>query len=70
MPQAIQCVIEAVDFEDEIRNSISIGGDSDTLGAIVGSMAAPLFGVPEQIALKAKSYIPDEFLAMIDKFKI
>ncbi len=68
MPQAIQCVIEAVDFEDAIRNAISIGGDSDTLGAIVGSMAEPLFGVPEQIALKAKSYIPDEFLAMIDKF--
>ncbi|MBD5143113.1 MAG: hypothetical protein HDT22_05820 [Ruminococcus sp.] len=68
MPQAIQCVIEAVDFEDAIRNAISIGGNSDTLGAIVGSIAEPLFGIPEQIALKAKSYIPDEFLTMIDKF--
>lgn len=61
-------MIEAVDFEDAIRNAISIGGDSDTLGAIVGSMVEPLFGIPEQIALKAKSYIPDEFLTMIDKF--
>ncbi|MDE6657646.1 MAG: ADP-ribosylglycohydrolase family protein, partial [Oscillospiraceae bacterium] len=70
MPQAIQCVIEAVDFEDAIRNAISIGGDSDTLGAIVGSMAEPLFEIPEQIVLKAKSYIPDEFLSVIDLFQV
>ena len=70
MPQAIQCVIEAIDFEDAIRNAISIGGDSDTLGAIVGSMAEPLFGIPEELIAEAKLYIPEEFLSVINKYQV
>lgn len=51
VPEALTCVLEASDFEDAIRNAISIGGDSDTLACIAGSVAEPLFGgVPESIA--------------------
>lgn len=39
VPQAIICFLESTDFEDAIRNAISIGGDSDTIGAITGSIA-------------------------------
>jgi len=39
VPQAIMAFLESTSFEDAIRNAISIGGDSDTLGAITGSIA-------------------------------
>ncbi len=31
VPEAIRCFMEAEDFEDAIRDAISIGGDSETL---------------------------------------
>ena len=34
VPQAIIAFLESSDFEDAIRNAISIGGDSDTIAAI------------------------------------
>lgn len=48
VPQAIQAFLEAEDFEDAIRNAISLGGDSDTLAAICGSMAEAYFGVEQK----------------------
>ena len=39
VPQAIVAFLESTDFEDAIRNAISLGGDSDTLAAITGSIA-------------------------------
>jgi ADP-ribosylglycohydrolase len=33
VPEAIRCFAEADDFEDAIRNAISIGGESDKLAA-------------------------------------
>ena len=39
VPQAIVAFLESNSFEDAIRNAISIGGDSDTIGAITGSIA-------------------------------
>lgn len=39
VPQAIQAFLESTDYVDAIRNAISLGGDSDTLGAITGSIA-------------------------------
>ena len=39
VPEAITAFLESHSFEDAIRNAISIGGDSDTIGAITGSIA-------------------------------
>ena len=68
VPQAIVCALEATDFEDAIRNAISIGGDSDTVGAITGSIAEAIFGVPDEIVLKARSYLSDEINSVVDHF--
>lgn len=54
------CVLEADSFEDAIRNAISIGGDSDTIGAIVGGVAEAMFGIPEDIAERGWAYLPQE----------
>ena len=68
VPQAIICALDATDFEDAIRNAISIGGDSDTVAAITGSIAEGLFGVPDEIEAKARSFLPVEFIDIIDRF--
>ncbi|UBF26616.1 ADP-ribosylglycohydrolase family protein [Kovacikia minuta CCNUW1] len=50
VPQAITAFLEATDFEDAIRNAVSIGGDSDTIACIAGSIAEAFYqGVPEPI---------------------
>ena len=59
VPEAFRCFYEATDFEDAIRNAISIGGDSDTVAAIAGSMAEAKWGVPEEIR--------DEALGRLDQ---
>jgi ADP-ribosylglycohydrolase len=54
----LTCALEATDFEDAIRNAISIGGDSDTIGAIAGALAEALFGIPINILEEAQKRIP------------
>ena len=53
LPEAIICVSEAEIFEDAIRNAVSLGGDSDTLAAIAGSLAEVRFGIPNDMKAKA-----------------
>ena len=69
VPQAIVCFLESTDFESAIRLAISIGGDSDTIAAITGSIAEAYYGIPEHIKDRAFEYLPDEFLYIIDEFK-
>lgn len=60
IPQALTCALEATDFEDAIRNAISIGGDSDTIAAIAGGLAEALFGIPDEIAESAWRKLPED----------
>ena len=57
VPQAITAFLESVDFEDAIRNAISLGGDSDTLAAITGGIAEAAYGVPAWMEEKALTYL-------------
>lgn len=57
VPQAILAFLESTDFEDAIRNAISLGGDSDTLAAITGSIAEAAYGIPDWIRKKAWAYL-------------
>lgn len=68
VPKAIRCFLQSKDFEDTLRITISMGGDSDTLGAIAGSIAESWFDIPEKIKLKALTYLPDDMVDVIDKF--
>lgn len=60
VPQALTCALEANNFEDALRNAISIGGDSDTVAAIAGGVAEALFGIPEDIADQAWVKLPHD----------
>ena len=58
VPEALICALEAVSFEDAIRNAISIGGYSDTVAAIAGPVAEARFGIPDGIARTAMAMLP------------
>jgi type I restriction enzyme M protein len=67
VPQAIQAFLEAEGFEDAIRNAISIGGDSDTVAAITGSIAEAFYGVDDDIKETALSYLDDYLLDIYEE---
>ena len=82
VPQAITAFLESETFEDAIRNAISIGGDSDTVGAITGSIAWAYYWqqgtlyqidrLPEdlqQIKDRATKYIPGEFEEIAEELR-
>lgn len=47
---ALQAFLESESFEDAIRNAVSVGGDSDTLAAITGSVAEAFYGIPDNFS--------------------
>ena len=58
VPEAIICALQAADYEDAVRNAVSIGGDSDTIACIAGG-----------IAEATRGYLTDDLTAQLDRFK-
>lgn len=69
VPQAIIAFLESADFEDAIRNAISLGGDSDTLAAITGSIAEAAYGVPRKLEEKAWEYLDEPLREVLRRWK-
>ena len=69
VPLSFHIIAHASSFEDAIRLAVSHGGDSDTIGAIVGSIAEARFGIPEEIKERAISYMPDDMKAVYQQFE-
>jgi ADP-ribosylglycohydrolase len=68
VPEAIIAFLESVSFEDALRNAVSLGGDSDTLAAITGSIAEAAYGVSEDIKERAMSILDDFLLNTCMRF--
>lgn len=68
VPLALHLFLQSSSFEDAIRLAISYGGDSDTLGAIVGSLAGAYYEIPLELASKATEYLPNEMVKVIRDF--
>ena len=68
VPQAFEAFFESVSFEDAIRNAISIGGDSDTIAAITGSVAEAFYGISYKLKETAVSYLDDRLLKIYVDF--
>lgn len=74
VPQAIVAFLQSDGFEDALRTSVSIGGDSDTVAAITGSIAWAFYrrrgvrsfvDMPEELEMlvqRASHLIPQEFI--------
>ena len=70
VPEAMQCFFESEDYESAIRNVMYIGGDCDTLGAIVGAVAGAYYGIPEWIQAKALSMMPAYMVEDYEDFRV
>lgn len=68
LPKALRSFFDANSYEDAIRNAVSLGGDTDTLAAITGAMAEAFYGIPENLKELVYSYIPSDFIEVIDNF--
>ena len=69
VPQAIVAFLDGEDFEDCVRNAISIGGDSDTIGCITGSIAEAYYGIPQLFRERGMAYLPDVFKFVLTEFE-
>lgn len=69
VPPAIVAFLEATDFEDAIRNAISIGGDSDTIAACTGAIAEAYFGIPVLLRERAKMYLDKRLRSILAEFE-
>ena len=69
MPAALSALFESTGFEDAIRNAISVGGDSDTIAAITGSLAEAYYGVPEELWQRAETFLTDELRENVSAFR-
>lgn len=66
VPEALISFLESTDYEDAIRNAISLGGDSDTLACITGGISEAFYGgVPEHIANPAYAILDDELRGVV-----
>lgn len=68
VPEAIIAFLKSTDFEDTIRNAVSLGGDTDTQAAIAGSIAEAFYGIPDELIQKCREFLPEEFLKIVDEF--
>ncbi len=69
VPEALLCFLEADCFEDTVRNAVSLGGDSDTLACIAGTIAHAFYGdLPHHIVAQVKRTLDDELWSITERF--
>ncbi len=69
VPEAIIAFLESVDYEDAIRKSVSLGGDSDTQACITGGIAQAYYrSIPQKIMGRVNELLPEEFRKIIQRF--
>lgn len=68
VPEAMTAFFEGNDFEDVIRNAVSLGGDCDTLTCIAGGIAEAFYGVPDELRLEVEKRLPEEILKVVRRF--
>ena len=68
VPIAMECFLEAENFENAVRLAVSMGGDSDTIAAMAGGVAGAFYGVDEFHQQLARRYLDEELLSVVDAF--
>ena len=69
VPAALIAFLDSNDFEDAIRKAVSLGGDSDTIGAITGAVAEAYYKeIPEHIVTEVLGKLPEDLMTVISAF--
>lgn len=69
LPKALTAFFCGTDFEDVVRNAVSLGGDTDTIAAIAGAMAEAMFGIPEPLLTQGRAYLSQDILQAAEAFR-
>lgn len=69
VPEALTAFLEGKDFEDVIRNAVSLGGDCDTLTDIACAMAEGCYPIPDGIWETCETFLPDDFKDIVSRFR-
>jgi ADP-ribosylglycohydrolase len=68
VPEAIIAFLDSTDYEDAIRNAVSIGGDSDTIACITGGIAHAFYGIPDAIKQVVLSRLDELLYGVTTRF--
>ncbi|MBI4347205.1 MAG: ADP-ribosylglycohydrolase family protein [Elusimicrobia bacterium] len=69
VPEAVIAFLESEGYEDAVRKAVSLGGDSDTIACMAGSIAQAYYGsVPAAIEAEVRERLPEEFADILDRF--
>lgn len=69
VPESIIAFLEARDYEQAVRNAVSLGGDADTMACIAGGIAEAYFGaVPEAILQRTYEYLDERLAHVVHEF--
>jgi ADP-ribosylglycohydrolase len=66
----LSIALRSSSYEAAIRDVVLLGGDTDTLACVAGSVAEAIHGVPQEIAIKAKRRLPPDLLAILKEFDL
>lgn len=69
VPPAITAALEAEAWEDAVRTTVCLGGDTDTLACIAGAVAEVIHGLPRDIADSTRGYLTDDLRAVLERFE-
>ena len=68
VPEAIIAFLESENFEDAVRNAVSLGGDTDTLAAITGSIAEAFYDMSAILRAECRNRVSEDILHVMQLF--
>jgi ADP-ribosylglycohydrolase len=70
VPESIIAFLESNDYEQAIRNAVSLGGDADTMACIAGGIAQAYYGkIPRPIQEKTLSLLDERLITVVNDFQ-
>ena len=64
----LEAFLESTDFDDAVRGAVSIGGDSDTIAAIAGSVAEAFYPVPQEDLEIVRTILDPAIISVFERF--
>jgi ADP-ribosylglycohydrolase len=70
VPEALIAFLESSDWEDAVRNAVSLGGDTDTQACMAGAVAEAFYGgVPAEIWAEVEQRLPADMVEVVERFE-
>lgn len=70
VPVALKIISMATCYEDAVHLAVCLGADADTLGAIVGSIAEAIWGIPLKLRRQVEEFLPDDMQSVLHEFRM